>query len=597
MKTRIAFTTLLLSLLTLLTACQKEEPHGTLPAGALRLTTESFTGANGDKTSVSGNTVQWRNGDVVNINGTNYTVTVDDVNHTAYIDGSFGTEELFAYYPNDAMEIKTFYYIIYDRTDTTYTLDFPSSYDCTFENGRQVIALPMLALASGGSTHTTLQFYHTTAAINVKLWNDTGSPLTVTKVVVTADAYGICKSNLMLTTRPNPTESVSATVEGNEAFRRVEVNFPAYNTSGSLTIPPYTNESDLREVQVPIRPMGTDNLTIEVFCTDGTTTYLFRHKDTVASPLTRNQMLTARVKIHTGADNHVIVGALPGKFKVNASGKQVIFSQGNLQYIGSASTPYWKFADHQYDYLGNNGQHGTSNVADRDLFGWGCSGQSHGATSYQPWDASTTDGNYFAYGNANNHLYSETPSTADWGYNAISNGGNTVNSGWRTLKDNTSSSTDDEWNYIFNTRQTGITIGPTTHSRYTMATINTDGTSVKGIILFPDNYIGPQENTSDISWGTINNKSNWSTSCTTAGWLTLENAGCVFLPAAGYRDHNSSPAEIHNIQTNGYYSSSSYKDEDGIYYLRFGNDDVGVDAQRNGNRHGGFAVRLVKDVN
>lgn len=175
--------------------------------------------------------------------------------------------------------------------------------------------------------------------------------------------------------------------------------------------------------------------------------------------------------------------------------------------------------------------------------------------------------------------------------------GNTVNSGWRTLKDNTSSGTDDEWNYIFNTRQTGITIGPTIHSRYTMATINTDGTSVKGIILFPDNYIGPQENTSDISWGTINNKSNWSTSCTTAGWLTLENAGCVFLPAAGYRDHNSSPAEIHNIQTNGYYSSSSYKDEDGIYYLRFGNDDVGVDAQRNGNRHGGFAVRLVKDVN
>lgn len=299
MKTRIAFTTLLLSLLTLLTACQKEEPHDTLPAGALRLTTESFTGANGDKTSVSGNTVQWRNGDVVNINGTNYTVTVDAVNHTAYIDGSFGTEELFAYYPNDAMEIRAV-----QMTDgfimTSYSLSFPSSYDCTFENDRQVIALPMMARASGGST--TIQFYHSTAAVNVNLWNATDNLLTVTQVVVKSDDYALGHNNSWIcgtNTKPDPTV-ISSSQTNNEAWRRVEVNIP----SGSLEVPASNDASIIREVQVPIQPIGEDSLTIEVHCTDGTNNYVYSHKESCPA-LSRNQMLTARVRLYTGAGGHM----------------------------------------------------------------------------------------------------------------------------------------------------------------------------------------------------------------------------------------------------------------------------------------------------
>ena len=49
------------------------------------------------------------------------------------------------------------------------------------------------------------------------------------------------------------------------------------------------------------------------------------------------------------------IGAINGKFTINANGNQVYFSQGNLQYIGSAATPYWKFAEKQWDYLGDNG--------------------------------------------------------------------------------------------------------------------------------------------------------------------------------------------------------------------------------------------------
>ena len=42
-------------------------------------------------------------------------------------------------------------------------------------------------------------------------------------------------------------------------------------------------------------------------------------------------------------------GALSGLFSVSAT-QQVHFSQGNLQY--QASTNTWRFAEHQYDYVG-----------------------------------------------------------------------------------------------------------------------------------------------------------------------------------------------------------------------------------------------------
>ena len=116
-------------------------------------------------------------------------------------------------------------------------------------------------------------------------------------------------------------------------------------------------------------------------------------------------------------------GAINGKFTINSNGDQVYFSKGNLQYIGSAATPYWKFAEHQWDYLGNNGQGGTAANVDRDLFCFGASGYPHGATVYQPWDHGSYDDRHYAYGVQGNNL-NDGDGRADWGYNAIQNGGN-----------------------------------------------------------------------------------------------------------------------------------------------------------------------------
>ena len=265
------------------------------------------------------------------------------------------------------------------------------------------------------------------------------------------------------------------------------------------------------------------------------------------------------------------VGAINGEFTINAGGGKVYFSKGNLQYIGSAATPYWKFADNQWDYLGNNGQGSTSETADRDLFGWGTSGYNHGATCYQPWSTDADNAKYYAYGNASNNLNSHTPANADWGYNAISNGGNAENSSWRTL-------TQSEWNYVFNIRTT------TSGIRYAKAIVN----EVTGIILLPDNW--------STATYTLNNTNSsgeafTSNSINATDWTNvLEASGAVFLPAAGYRSGTS----LSYVGSRGNYWMDNYVDANNVRYLYFDSGNVLTTSYY--LRYEGRSVRLVRNV-
>lgn len=137
-------------------------------------------------------------------------------------------------------------------------------------------------------------------------------------------------------------------------------------------------------------------------------------------------------------------GTLPGKFTINAQGRQVQFSQGNLQY--KASTQKWRFAVQQYYYVGKKNQNIT-NTHDGwiDLFGWG--------TGNNPTNASTNETAYSTF--------------VDWGVNKILNGGNTANQ-WRTL-------TKEEWEYLFHGR---------TDADKLFAFGSVNGTN--GVILLPD---------------------------------------------------------------------------------------------------------------
>lgn len=279
-------------------------------------------------------------------------------------------------------------------------------------------------------------------------------------------------------------------------------------------------------------------------------------------------------------------GSPKGAFTINASGDKVFFAPGNLQYTKSTST--WSFMGHQWSTVETLSQNVGTDYADQNvvsLFGWGTSGYKHGATCYQPYNTDGTYSNYYAYGEYTYNLYDQK-GQADWGYaaNAANLGGYST---WRTLKNGTATGTN-EWQYIFNSRQTGVTVNGTANARYTEATINTDGTGVNGIILFPDSYAGPTSSTDGITFGTINGKSSWGTKCTTAGWATLESAGCVFLPAAGYRISTN----VYYVGDEGHYWSSSRYD--GAYNVYFYSSKV--ELQGNNYRSNGYSVRLARPV-
>ena len=258
-------------------------------------------------------------------------------------------------------------------------------------------------------------------------------------------------------------------------------------------------------------------------------------------------------------------GVLPGKFSVSAT-KQVQFSQGNLQAVvggGYAPDYYyassWKFAEHQWDYLGytgNNNHFGAGYSV--DLFGW---------------VGTNADNNRFGYGlcaSTNDNDYGKPSNTlkSDWGTVAITNGGNTPNNGWRTL-------TKDEWAYLFNTRTT------TSGICYAKATVN----NVKGVILLPDDWSASYH--ALVSANTANAFFT-SNDITAAEWASdFEAHGAVFLPAAGIRNGPS-------YNGDGYYWSSTGSSALEAYQVYFYIADL--QPALNCGRHNGCSVRLVRDA-
>ena len=273
--------------------------------------------------------------------------------------------------------------------------------------------------------------------------------------------------------------------------------------------------------------------------------------------------------VRSGSQSNAPTGAINGKFTINANGDKVYFSQGNLQY--QASTGIWRFATNQYDCIGD----ANSNISQTysgwiDLFGWGTSGYDHGANAYQPWSTSQGPSDYYAYGSATYNLYDQT-GQADWGYNAISNGGNATNQ-WRTLTGGSGG----EWDYVFNTRST------TSGIRYAKAQVN----NVNGVILLPDDWSASYYSLSDTNNGgagfgsNLISASNWTNS--------LQSHGAVFLPAAGYR------CGTWVNGGNGCYWSASYKHSLSAYDAGFSDSGLGTAASEYVGRCDGQSVRLVR---
>ena len=286
------------------------------------------------------------------------------------------------------------------------------------------------------------------------------------------------------------------------------------------------------------------------------------------------------------------IGSLNGVFSVSDN-TQICFSKGNLQY--KASTDTWRFAENQWDYVGGmdeyaeidygnvyeNGVKSDNNLKSStydgwvDLFGWGTSGYDHGAVCYQPWEVeedyyegdSWVDFKYYAYGGMTYDLNNQT-GKADWGYNAISNGGNEENL-WRTLSK-------DEWVYLINERNTPSGI------RFAHAIVN----DVAGLILLPDDW-----NSSIYALNDVNNDSPEASDdaniLTVSQWNLLEENGAVFLPRNGFME-----LDYYSYQEEFNYWASTHYDEINAYSFVY--NEYIFQANCSYLRHVGMGVRLVK---
>ena len=291
----------------------------------------------------------------------------------------------------------------------------------------------------------------------------------------------------------------------------------------------------------------------------------------------RNMGFSVRPVLPT--DREVLPPPTPAKrigvFSV-AKDKHVTFSQGNLQYIQSANL--WRFADNQYDYIGEENVK-DGRLANRiDLFGWS------GKGSNAPWGISTSSNNDDYQGEF-----------VDWGVNEIQ--GDVANT-WRSMSI-------DEWMYILHGRKNAENL-------FALATVN----GISGIVLLPDDWILPEgisfvpSIANGLTWSSLYDGS-YSDANTAYShyldnnysleqWYQMENAGAVFLPAAGYRKTENgnvlwSPklGYLEGTSIGGSYFTYTKVNNSQYYFFRFSDQEI---RKYSYYFHRGRSVRLVHDT-
>ena len=227
-----------------------------------------------------------------------------------------------------------------------------------------------------------------------------------------------------------------------------------------------------------------------------------------------------------------------GGFSVSRS-RFVYFSSGNLQYHGGMDK--WRFAPNQYDYIGEANCYIAPDCDYWiDLFGWGTGDYPTKKSKY------ADDSSMFM----------------DWGINQI---GNDEEGTWRTL-------TYKEWEYILEKRENASSLQGLAY----VADVN-------GFILLPDNWKCPSGVTFKPGYSTGFSTNVYSVS----KWQQMEEAGAVFLPAAGFREGST----VYDVQSYGHYWSATKAE-----LLEFSSNKAYMVDWRYDYLFQGRSVRLVKDL-
>lgn len=230
-----------------------------------------------------------------------------------------------------------------------------------------------------------------------------------------------------------------------------------------------------------------------------------------------------------------------GRFSVSED-RQVAFSRGNLQYVRSSNI--LSFAEQQYDIIGK-ANICDGKLADKiDLFSWNTT-ESNCRGDFEDW------GTY--------EIGTDAPDT------------------WRTL-------TIYEWDYLLRKRANANNL-----KGAACINLSADGSKyVNGVILLPDDWICPDDVLFSSGFRSADEHEY-----SLLDWQSLEAAGAVFLPSAGF--HRGSCVE--GVDKWGYwgqYWSATSDSTDGAKYLYL--DSTGVYFRNFYKRSCCMSVRLVRDI-
>ena len=248
---------------------------------------------------------------------------------------------------------------------------------------------------------------------------------------------------------------------------------------------------------------------------------------------------------------------IPGLFTVDSYGKQVFFSKGNLYYNGTT----FNFEANQYYTTPSSKSNRVENHISH--FMWCNTPEKAMALQYDDkWNGETP-------------FFAEKNFTVN-GYN-----------GWSVL----TGGQNGEWNYLLNSRKTAYS----DNRRYAAVKVN----GMAGLLIFPDDF-SSWPSGAGTEPQTFNTKSsNWNgKNYTVAEFDVLQNNGCVFLPAAGYRygydSSNYDKEYVDYVGTDGYYWSASLDNYKNSFGLNFYSGNVNPISPA--TRYWAGSVRLVTEV-
>ena len=600
----------------LLVGCQKDTV-------TLRIRINDF-GGNG-KVTMNNRLPVWSMHDQLWVNGDPCTITSSNETNVVSISVPSATTYR-AIYPYSAVAS------INNNNEVVFTLPSVQPYVEDPDNNKQIVKAPMAGYTSspGSGSNVPMSFNNLGAILAINIQNNfNDASLVITDVVVSSYSRSL---RLWGTTEPIDITDPDAyykcaTPDPSDQEDHYTVTLARENGDPLFTLS--SNASKPVYIYVPSHGTNNNQYSVTVHALkNGESLEVERHQEsTQGGNLGRNQMATVNFTMkEVSAPRGAIAG---GVFSVSGT-KKVFFATGNLQYRASDNS--WRIAKNQWEYIGNGSDFASVNYGDNryvsssyarwiDLFSWATSGYHNPSdsynTRYQPYDYKKSNismqYNQYGYGPSvgtytiTNNNITYTPSSPnfltdananyDWGVyhsNTTTGSGHgilqyddaVVPSGctWRTLSYA-------EWNYLLCERivngNTGI---GHTFSRVILSG-NNDHPSVKGYLVYPDEYMGQISDNSEIA--SIPPK-------------------CVFLPITGLRsanstNNNASPT-LTTTNTGSYWSSSSSTSTDGseasaknAVVVTFTHDltNVSTDAavsRTPTDRFFGCAVRLVTDV-